>query len=260
MKDFQSSRGDIDLNYERWANCEEMLSSSMHPAAKATHQLPPLSNVSRRQRKINFKTLTRSYFGPAYASAEKKTIVTKVSKDYIVLESQTKLSDIPFSDRFFVVERWYIDSTDDGQNTDSYCKINLTVGIEVVMIKECTFERQIRQKTIEGVTEILKSWTDIAREALEITAQSKLGNHKEDIENGLLPWACFSDTQMENVTDDVIHNEPSKTVLGRHEERFEEMELYLQRYESIELELANSAMNGKAVKVVFHDDKNLIIC
>jgi hypothetical protein len=116
-------------------------------------------------------------------------------------------------------------------------------------------------KTIEGVTEILKNWTEIAKEALEITAQTKLSRDHRDTgetENSLFePWHCFSDKHTEETSfEDHPQSEAHsrKEILSKHQGRFEEIESLLQLNQSIELELAESAR--KTVKIVFHDEKN----
>ena len=75
----------------------------------------PLPPNSTRQRTLQFNTLTRSYFGPAYAKATKIQRATLLSDDrLLVIENITHLSDIPYADRFRVLERWVLEVEEGG--------------------------------------------------------------------------------------------------------------------------------------------------
>jgi len=138
--------------------------------------------------------LTKSYFGPAYAKAVKTQRATQLSNSILVIEHVTQLMDIPFSDRFRVIERWVLevvknDSTkqpttaatgnditsnpqQDGMDDALYtCK--LSIHAEVDMLKSCSWESQIRKKASETFTEVATEWCKSATVALKATAQQK---------------------------------------------------------------------------------------
>lgn len=48
------------------------------------------------------------------------------------------------------------------------------MSVEVFMLKSCNFETQIRKKTLSTVTDLLKSWTKKATQALDLAMQKKL--------------------------------------------------------------------------------------
>lgn len=139
MKDFQQKRGDVDIVYGCWNEVTDVQSlSSFKPG------LLPLPPNSTRERTLTFNTLTKSYFGPAYAKATKSQRATQLSKHLLIIENQTQLSEVPFSDRFKVLERWIIEAVKsnnagrDGERGLYTCK--LTIHAEVVMIDSCRFE------------------------------------------------------------------------------------------------------------------------
>ena len=159
-------------------------------------EIPPLPNAVIKQRVLSFKTLTKSYFGPAYASATKTQRVTKISKRLLVLENQTKLADIPFADRFHVIERWVIEAvkrndagldesthytpSPDDSMQQQHSKPSapytskLTVYVQVQMLKPCSWEDQIRKRTQTTVTDLVESWCKKAKEVLRRTEEKKL--------------------------------------------------------------------------------------
>lgn len=177
FRDFQKKRGDVDIVYGKWEECsngiatEDTLDSTFPP-------LPPKSSAKQRRQK--FSTLTKSYFGPAYAKASKIQRATQLANGKVlVLENVTQLSDIPFSDRFQVMERWVLEvvpeeekSTDNNTTLQTaICK--LTVHAEVQMLKSCSWEPQIRKKASETFTEVVTEWCKSATKALKATEEQK---------------------------------------------------------------------------------------
>ena len=176
MKDFQQKRGDVDVVYGLWKDVDDIQNlSSFQPG------LLPLPPDSTRERTLTFNTLTKSYFGPAYAKATKIQRATQLSKHLLVIENQTQLSEVPFSDRFKVLERWVIEAVKSNKNDDSgggggggglyTCK--LTVYAEVIMISQCKFEPQIKKKASDAFTDLTKGWCKLATKALEATKEQK---------------------------------------------------------------------------------------
>jgi len=178
FRDFQKKRGDVDIVYGKWEECsnEDTLNLKLPP-------LPPKSSAKQRRQK--FSTLTKSYFGPAYAKASKIQRATQLAHGKVlVLENVTQLSDIPFSDRFQVMERWILEVVPEeevskkSQSTDNNTTLptatcKLTVHAEVQMLKSCSWEPQIRKKASETFTEVVTEWCKSATKALKATEEQK---------------------------------------------------------------------------------------
>ena len=175
FRDFQKKRGDVDIVYGKWEECsnEDRLDLKLPP-------LPPKSSAKQRRQK--FSTLTKSYFGPAYAKASKIQRATQLAHGKVlVLENVTQLSDIPFSDRFQVMERWVLEvvpeeeksPSTDNNTTLQTATCKLTVHAEVQMLKSCSWEPQIRKKASETFTEVVKEWCKSATKALKATEEQK---------------------------------------------------------------------------------------
>ena len=133
---FQETMGDINISYEKWTE-NDTPQKSFHPkpSSSCKHITRQLSRVTA------FQTLTRSYFGPAYAEAKKIQIASFFSEDMVVMENKTILSGIPFGDKFFVLERWVLETKDDRNSM-------LNASVQVCMLSSCTFEGQIRKKSL----------------------------------------------------------------------------------------------------------------
>ena len=229
MRDFQKKRGDVDVVYGKWEDClveegRDNTTTTLSPrieegegggdasllySVKEGANVIPLPPNSTRQRTLQFNTLTKSYFGPAYAKATKVQRATLLSSNQLlVIENVTHLSDIPYADRFRVIERWVLEvvegggnediityengnnstkqrlslgrsqsfgptsSSSDGQNnitTNACCK--LTVHAEVQMLQPCSWEAQIRKKASETFTEVVQDWCKSATVALAATEE-----------------------------------------------------------------------------------------
>ncbi len=186
FKEFQVTKGDIDINYTKWTRrrISEDEPQSFHPRTNQ-NGLKKFPTSSKKERELSFKTLTKSYFGPAYATAKKTQRVTKFSTRLVIIESKTELFNIPFCDRFFVVERWVVEahkhdrpsSMTTGSSVPIYTS-KLSVDVEVFMLKSCNFERQIREKTLSTVTTLLEEWTTKATHALDLATRKKMERRK----------------------------------------------------------------------------------
>jgi len=152
MRDFQKKCGDVDVVYGLWEDCvgscesgvldenaendgngkddgendkEDGLVYSFKRGNNGNDPQPtPLPTNSTRQRTLKFNTLTKSYFGPAYAKATKTQRATHLSNngdgDILVIENMTQLADIPYADRFRIVERWVVEVVDvENNETDA---------------------------------------------------------------------------------------------------------------------------------------------
>jgi hypothetical protein len=167
--EFQKKRGDIDIKYGPWQDLEcETGPISMHPRAK---QLLPsdLGHLFFQERTLKFKAKTNSFFGPLYATTTKRQRILMLSKRCAVLESKTSLADIPYSDRFTVMERWVITATKD---EDRYTA-RVATACEVFFTKSCPFEGQIRSKSAITISEVVTAWCAMAQEALKLTERAK---------------------------------------------------------------------------------------
>ena len=139
MRDFQKKRGDVDVVYGKWEDClveegRDNTTTTLSPrieegegggdasllySVKEGANVIPLPPNSTRQRTLQFNTLTKSYFGPAYAKATKVQRATLLSSNQLlVIENVTHLSDIPYADRFRVIERWVLEVVEGGGNED----------------------------------------------------------------------------------------------------------------------------------------------
>ena len=233
MRDFQKKRGDVDVVYGKWEECvvkegrDNTTTTTVSPrieggkggggdalllySVKEGANIKPLPPNSTRQRTLQFNTLTKSYFGPAYAKATKIQRATLLScNQLLVIENVTHLSDIPYADRFRVIERWVLEvveggeneeintsnnyengndstkrrlssqsfgpisSSSDGQNNNTTTTIaccKLTVHAEVQMLQPCSWEAQIRKKASETFTEVVQDWCKSATVALAATEE-----------------------------------------------------------------------------------------
>lgn len=162
--------------------------------------LEPLPRSTTRQRRLKFNTLTKSYFGPAYAKATKIQRATQLFNDRVlVIENVTQLSDIPFSDRFRVIERWVLEVVEEkeGEECDmpsvkesasssaiatesKTCKFS--VYAEVQMLKSCSWEPQIRKKASETFTDVATDWCKSAVVALTATEEQKRKRQRLQLE------------------------------------------------------------------------------
>lgn len=147
--DFQKKQGDDDIIYTKFEN----------------------ETDSHLSRKITFKTLTKSYFGPAYAHATKtqhihffkgagKTQIDDPDCDTILIDSVTKLKDIPYAEKFWVTERSVVRSNADRN------KFNVDFSYEVHFTKKLKIEDLIVGKSAQKVKEITKRWIKAVRPRL----------------------------------------------------------------------------------------------
>ena len=174
-KDFQETMGDVDIEFGKWMKSDAK-PCSFHPNVKATQYKTDFPTCSQKERVLEFKTLTKSYFGPAYATAKKTQRVAKFSTRLVIMESMTELFDIPYSDRFFVLERWVIESVkhDGHSNPSMLYTTKLSVSVQVFMLKPCSWEKQIRSKTLSTMESLVASWSENATKALDLTLKRKL--------------------------------------------------------------------------------------
>jgi hypothetical protein len=173
FKEFQKKRGDQDIHYGKWENIDTTGGISLHPSAVER----PLDRKphSFRERVISFKAKTNSFFGPPYATTKKRQRMLIVSKRLAVLESKTSLEDIPFCDRFFVMERWVVEA-----DKDELYTAHLSTSMQTIFTNSCPFESQIRSKSGSTIWEVGHTWCKMAQQALLLAEQAKLDRLRQD--------------------------------------------------------------------------------
>eukprot|EP00816_Leptocylindrus_hargravesii_P011591 CAMPEP_0196809854 /NCGR_PEP_ID=MMETSP1362-20130617/9731_1 /TAXON_ID=163516 /ORGANISM="Leptocylindrus danicus, Strain CCMP1856" /LENGTH=476 /DNA_ID=CAMNT_0042184661 /DNA_START=298 /DNA_END=1728 /DNA_ORIENTATION=- len=146
---FQAKQGDDEIVYTKWESKTE----------------------SQMSRKITFKTLTKSYFGPAYANATKtqhihffrgngKARTDDPECDAVIIDSVTKLKDIPYAEKFWVTERWVLRPVDQHNFTVDF-------SFEVYFTRKLKIQELIVGKSAQKVKEITKLWVKAAQPKLD---------------------------------------------------------------------------------------------
>jgi hypothetical protein len=166
LKEFQSKRGDKDIQYGQWEKLDHVQQPSLHAKAKSCPDLPSLV----RDRVLTFKVKNISYFGPPYVPATKVQRALVASKRLLVLESKNTVSDVPFCDRFFVLERWVVTAE---KMSDGLYHLNASIYSQAFFTKKCTFESQIVSKSESSFKDISKQWHIMAQEGLKLTEKSR---------------------------------------------------------------------------------------
>lgn len=238
MKDFQKTRGDVDIVYGTWREVTDLHDLSSFKKVKPG--LLPLPSSSTQERTLTFNTLTKSYFGPAYAKATKIQRATRLNKHLLIIENETRLSEIPFADKFMVLERWIIESVKKNESNGGggsggggglyTCK--LTVHAEVIMLGSCRFESQIRKKASETFTEVTMEWCKLATKALEATREQKRKRmrneeHQYDDDDDRNDSSIVGDdTQQQEVeSKKKLHRETeSSELFAKHQQKFQELD------------------------------------
>ena len=182
--EFQKKRGDIKIQYGPWqdihsTNDTELAPSplSMHPKATPDQNLD-VDAYAHQIRTLRFSAKTNAFFGPPYATTIKTQSILIVNKRLAVLESKTVLEDIPFSDRFYVMERWLIQAEKD--ESDERYTSYLSASCEVIFTGKCPFEVQIRTKSKSTVMEVTMAWSVMAQQALKLAEKVKQQRLKEE--------------------------------------------------------------------------------
>jgi hypothetical protein len=206
FKEFQKKRGDIDIEYGAWKDVEwETGPISMHAAAKGL--LPSdLGHLFFQERTLYFKAKTNSFFGPLYATTTKRQRILMLSKRCAVLESKTSLADIPYCDRFTVMERWVITATKD----DDCYTARVATACEVFFTKSCPFEGQIRSKSASTISEVVTAWCAMAQEALKLTERAKQDRIRRIQTDEDETWDDPVHDDADNPTSDPVHDDGYK--------------------------------------------------
>ena len=187
FKEFQKKRGDLDIHYGRWSDEVAQGPLSLHPPSTAgDFPLETTAYLSYRTRTLTFKAKTNnsSLLGPAFATTTKVQRLLIISKRCAVLEMKTTLRDIPFADRFLVLERWVLNATKDDHGLYT---IFLSISTGVVFTGTCPFESPIKTRSAAAVSDVVNAWCAMATEALKLTEKTKnwrLDNKADEVEGG----------------------------------------------------------------------------
>jgi hypothetical protein len=183
--ELQKERGDLDIVYGDWNDLGPEDPVVLHDSRSnkpltndcTSDALTMLLSGSKIQgRVLTFKAKTNNFIGPVYATTRKTQRVLLCHKTCIIMESRTDLSDIPFCNTFYVLERWMIraqkvgDETGDGKS--KYVS-TLSATSEVVFTQSCQFASQIKSKSASTIKELTTCWCTMATEALKLTEQRK---------------------------------------------------------------------------------------
>jgi len=142
FQDFQEELGDKNVQYHPW------------------------QTQNNTTRLIEFETPTNSPFCKPYSRGTKQQNLLHRSNKCVVMESITSMQDVPFSDCFNVQEQWVITS-------NNGVDIRLKVTAQINFSKSCTFEYQIRSKTISTLQENLDAWHNVAQRAVRISQRQR---------------------------------------------------------------------------------------
>lgn len=170
FRELQIKRGDVDIVYGKWKEVDPSKRLSLHhDETKDSLPLHKLRYKSFQGRELTFKAKTNNFIGPLYACTRKTQHILLSHKKLVVMESRTDLSEIPFCDRFYVLERWIISA----DKVNGKYVSTLSATSEVVFTKSCQFASQIKSKSASTIQDLVKCWCTMAKEALKLTEQSK---------------------------------------------------------------------------------------
>ena len=178
FREFQVRRGDKNVEYGTWRPVQDESTLSMHPLA-----VPFPVGLEYRtwvERELHFKAKTNnSFLGPPYATTTKRQRCLILNKKMAVLEMKTTLADIPFCDRFYVLERWLLTAEKDSKGI---YHLQITSTTSIIFNKSCPFESQIRSKSKNSLSDVGKAWYVMASKALEMAKQARLDrlHHYDD--------------------------------------------------------------------------------
>mmetsp|Transcript_53310 Transcript_53310/g.129576 ORF Transcript_53310/g.129576 Transcript_53310/m.129576 type:complete len:856 (-) Transcript_53310:79-2646(-) len=186
---FHKARKDKDVEYGQWETLEDVLKPCLLPTApsvsskssthSATATIPPI-----QERVVTYQAKTNSMFGPPFAPTTKIQRAMQVSKKMLMLEIKTTLADIPFADRFYLMERWVVTSEKEtdkknkgttptkksSRSTSCAC---LSVTSQVFFTQSCPFESTVHKESAKQINQICKQWNEMAQEALKRTEETR---------------------------------------------------------------------------------------
>lgn len=168
----QEKRGDLHIQYGLWNSLAMTGRISMFDQKDSMPFPKDISIQSYQGRLLTFHAKTNAMFGPPYAKTTKIQKFLLVNRRLAILENKTTLSGIPFSDRFYVGERWIFEA--EKVHNEHYVT-HVHVECEVFFHQGgCPFEQQIKSKSISTINDVVSSWCVMAVEALKLTEMAKL--------------------------------------------------------------------------------------
>jgi VAD1 Analog of StAR-related lipid transfer domain len=180
FRTFQEKRGDMDIKYGTWEPLATVGPISMFSPWNGAFEFP--RDVKHRffhGRRLTFKAKTNSFFGPQYATTTKMQRFLIINKRLAVLENKTILHDIPYSDRFFVMERWFVTA----EKMNGRYVTHVTISCEASFTQSCPFEHQIKAKSTSTISDIVASWCTMAKEAIKLTELAKCNRLKRNLDD-----------------------------------------------------------------------------
>lgn len=231
--ELQKQRGDLNIVYSNWRQLGDeepvSLDGGKGKPKKWKKQQSLLEDwkSSFQGRVLSFKAKTNNFIGPMFATTRKTQRVLLHHKTMIVMESRTDLSDIPFCDRFYVLERWIIraekilDEAASGQKPKYKYVSTLDATSGVVFSQSCQFASQIKSKSASTIQDLVKCWCTMAKEALKLTEQRKSLRLKHEQE-GDSEVDCY-ETDLEEENSESNKHEQCKGKPRTHEEEGVEM-------------------------------------
>ena len=171
-KEIHKQRGDKDIEYGSWKALDGHQKLSLIENGPSCKDKTVASFL--RERVLSFKAKTNSYFGPPFADTTKVQRVLMASKRLMVMESKTTVKDIPFCDRFYVMERWVVTAEKQVHAGVRQYVSNLSIHSQVFFSKKCSFESQIESKSTSSILEVSTAWCTMAKAALELTEASRM--------------------------------------------------------------------------------------
>ena len=214
--ELQKQRGDLDIVYGEWEplgpadpillyDNTNIKSSEAQVAALIQATTPAVlrqahddkSKAPFQKRVLTFKAKTNNFLGPVYATTRKTQRVLLHHKTMVVMEMRTDLKDIPFADKFYVLERWVIRASKEKVPPDSSAALaaaasgrkekfkyvsTLEATSQVVFTGSCQFAGQIKTKSAATIQELVTCWCTMAKEALKLTEERKLMRLQHELE------------------------------------------------------------------------------
>jgi hypothetical protein len=165
------------------------------------------------ERIVEYEAKTNSFMGPPFAKTTKVQRALQISKKLFVLEVKTTLADIPFCNRFYVMERWVVQSEShpitaqeavvgnkkNGKKRDNHGRspsnasghhagskmtscAYLTVTSQTIFTQSCPFETTIVKESAKQISDICTQWNKLAQEGLKRTEETRRQRLQEEEE------------------------------------------------------------------------------
>jgi len=200
FKELQKQRGDLDIQYDQWRPLGPKEPVMLHHDPKLHTAAANSAKSSYQARVLTFKAKTDNFVGPLYANTKKTQRTLHNHKTLVVIESRTDVSDIPFSNRFYVLERWVIRATKVRDGSKHKYVATLSASSQVVFTQSCSFAGQIKSKSAAFIKDLVKCWCTMAQDALVLAEERKNMRlqHEHDLDSD------FENTENEDELEDQV--------------------------------------------------------